>query len=126
MKSTKNKSSLYNPNKSSTNCRNKDIEITKKNEFFNKIKPPKLISTIKKVISQKMNNLSETNSNFDLENDSNNSIPIKILILEIIQIIMEIPKTKLKKNVIQIINIKLIMTKILILLKKSFSLIINN
>ena len=78
LKSTKNKSSLYNTNKSSTNCRNKDIEITKKNEFFNKIKPPKLISTIKKVISQKMNNLSETNSNFDLENDSNNSIPINI------------------------------------------------
>ena len=82
-KSLKNKCNLYKTNKTNnTNIKsiNKDFEISKKNELFKSRQPIKLLSTIKKVISQKMNNISEnSNSNFGLESDSNNAIPINII-----------------------------------------------
>ena len=64
-KSLKNKCNLYKTNKTNnTNIKsiNKDFKISKKNELFKSRQPIKLLSTIKKVISQKMNNISE-NSN---------------------------------------------------------------
>ena len=82
-KSLKNKCNLYKTNKthhSNIKSINKDFEISKKNKLFKSRQPIKLLSTIKKVISQKMNNISEnSNSNFGLESDSNNAIPINII-----------------------------------------------
>jgi hypothetical protein len=79
-KSTKNKNSLNYTINTKTKSIKKDIGIIKKNELFKARHPIKLLSTIKKVISQKMNNISEnSNSNFGLESDSNTTFPINTI-----------------------------------------------
>ena len=74
-KITRNRSSVYNPYHTNTNSINDVIETMNNNNYITKsIKPIKILSTIRKVISQKMNNISaNTNSNNIYELESNGS-----------------------------------------------------
>ena len=70
-----NKSSMYTPFHTNTNSMNTEIETLKNNNVVIKSKKPiRILSTIKKVISQNINNVSSnTNSNNIYEFESNNS-----------------------------------------------------
>jgi hypothetical protein len=73
---TRNKSSVYNPYYTNTNSINQVFETVNNNNSITKSKkqPIKILSTIRKVISQKMNNISgNTNSNNIYELESNGS-----------------------------------------------------
>jgi hypothetical protein len=74
-KITRNKSSVYNPYYTNTNSINDIFESVNNNNSITKSKKPiKILSTIRKVISQKMNNISgNTNSNNIYELESNGS-----------------------------------------------------
>jgi len=74
-KITRNKSSVYNPYNTNTNSINDFIETVNNNNSVTKSKKPiKILSTIRKVISQKMNNISgNSNSNNIYELESNGS-----------------------------------------------------
>ena len=70
-----NKSSMYTPFHNNTNSMNTEIETLKNNNVVIKSKKPiRILSTIRKVISQNINNVSSnTNSNNIYEFESNNS-----------------------------------------------------
>jgi len=75
-KITRNKSSMYNPYHTNTNSINNVIETQNNNNSITKSKKPiNILSTIRKVISQKMNNISgNSNSNNLYELESNGSL----------------------------------------------------
>ena len=75
MKITLNKSSMYTPFHTNTNSINTEIETLKNNNAIIKSKKPnRILSTIRKVISQNINNVSSsTNTNNIYELGSNNS-----------------------------------------------------
>jgi hypothetical protein len=76
LKITLNKSSMYTPFHTNTNSMNTEIETLKNNNVVIKSKKPiRILSTIRKVISQNINNVSSnTNSNNIYEFTNNNSL----------------------------------------------------
>ena len=78
-KITRNKSSVYNPYHTNTNSINDIFETVNNNNSITKSKKPiKILSSIRKVISQKMNNISgNSNSNNIYELESNGSFKDK-------------------------------------------------